>query len=607
VLLVILSFAVALLAFRLDSQTISTNIWMGPGDGSNNWSSASNWSLGRVPGPGDYVMFTDAGSSATVSNINNVVDSGFAGTIGTLHYANSNGFHTTLIAPGQTLVLTGDLIAGAGPPSCASRTVNITGPGGVLMMSSTSNSISIGDHFTYGCNPKLTLDMSGLDRFTADVGRLLVPHGDGASGIVFAGLVLARANTITAAGAPPAILVSDGEMGPFQAGAGDGALVLGQTSTVLADSITIGSGFPLAGSELTLVPAYLGFNTKFTNSSVVLRGQYGTNRIDEVVVADGVNWVGSWSEPGAPTTVDLSSGTVDLQANTLIISRIPTNDRFAETSGSAQGTLSFSRGTMDVNTLYLGLNSWGNGSAAQGTLNVQGTAKLVVNSAMVLGISTNGNPYGLDRSTETMGALNISGGTVTASSIQAGFFSTNNTIAMTNGTLIVSSTMGPGIANFLMADSVLQLPAANTAGAIVTNLTTGGTSNILNISSVIGLSSFPTQVALIKYTGAIAGAGFNLRLGTLPSPGYTGYLSNNAANSSVDLVLAALTLAGRMTNGGFQLTIYGEPGRVIDLLISTNLEDWDWLATLTNTTGAYVFADPSSSSVQRLYRAHQIQ
>jgi len=224
---------------------------------------------------------------------------------------------------------------------------------------------------------------------------------------------------------------------------------------------------------------------------------------------------------------------------------------------------------------------------------------------MIMGISSNGYRF-WDVSAETMGALNISGGTVAVPGIQCGLISTNNTITMTNGTLLVSGTIGPGLANFVMADSSLQLQASATPSAVVTNLSTGGASNLLNIGSVVGLNSFPTQVTLIKYSGSIGGAGFNFGLGALPSTGYSGYLSNNAANSSVDLVLSALLLAGRLTNGNFQLTINGQPNRVVDILTSTNLSDWTWFITVTNSSGTSVFIDPAAISAQRFYRAQQV-
>lgn len=97
-----------------------TNLWVGPGAGSNNWSTGANWTdltvgaSGASPAATNDVTFFDSGAAATASNINNVVDSGFAGTIASLRYGNTNNFHTTLIAAGQTLFLSGTngLVAG---------------------------------------------------------------------------------------------------------------------------------------------------------------------------------------------------------------------------------------------------------------------------------------------------------------------------------------------------------------------------------------------------------------------------------------------------------------------------------------------------------------
>jgi len=69
-------------------------------------------------------------------------------------------------------------------------------------------------------------------------------------------------------------------------------------------------------------------------------------------------------------------------------------------------------------------------------------------------------------------------------------------------------------------------------------LTTGGATNRINITSVPPSASYPVQVTLIKYPASIGGAGYNFGLGTLPAL-TSGYLSNNAAKASVDLVLTS--------------------------------------------------------------------
>jgi autotransporter-associated beta strand protein len=87
----------------------------------------------------------------------------------------------------------------------------------------------------------------------------------------------------------------------------------------------------------------------------------------------------------------------------------------------------------------------------------------------------------------------------------------------------------------------VTLRASPTASNFVTALETGGSTNIINISSVPPIFAYPAQLPVIKYSGTVGGVGFdnNVGLGTLPvvSPAYTGYLSNNTAAASIDLVI----------------------------------------------------------------------
>jgi len=101
--------------------------WIGPGAGLNDWSSGLNSTditasvTGVVPGASDDLKFFDPGAT-TVSNVNNVVDAGFAGTAASLQFGSTNNTHTTLIAAGEVLVLSGTngLVVGT-PGDMASR------------------------------------------------------------------------------------------------------------------------------------------------------------------------------------------------------------------------------------------------------------------------------------------------------------------------------------------------------------------------------------------------------------------------------------------------------------------------------------------------------
>ena len=90
-----------------------------------------------------------------------------------------------------------------------------------------------------------------------------------------------------------------------------------------------------------------------------------------------------------------------------------------------------------------------------------------------------------------------------------------------------------------MVNSTLNLAIqAASTNIFVSSLTTGSPTNIINITSVPAFPSYPVQIKLVKYPASIAGAGYNFGLGTLP-PLCAGYLSNNTAGASVDLVLTS--------------------------------------------------------------------
>ena len=172
-------------------------------------------------------------------------------------------------------------------------------------------------------------------------------------------------------------------------------------------------------------------------------------------------------------------------------------------------------------------------------MNINGsTAILVVNTSLVLGNTT----VNSTAAQKTSGKLLINGGTVMANQISVGGFSgATNVIAMNNGTLIVSNTIASptsGISPIFTANSTIQLNAlSGVTNVCATNFTTSGTVTI-NIGSAPIYSSYPTVVRLVKYIGAIGGAGYSaLALGNVPSDAPGAFLSNDVANASVDLVL----------------------------------------------------------------------
>jgi hypothetical protein len=184
----------------------ATSVWNGSSGLTTNWSMAGNWST--LPTAADDVKFHDGGNTNAAGTVNNVVDIGFGGTIKSLQYGNTNGFHTTLIAPGKTLIITNGLTVATVPTNLATfqLTATIKGVGGSLLLS--NNFLNVGQ----GClseGPHMaTLNLSGLDNFTMQGARLYVAAVGsttlrGLSGTLW----LARTNVLTLTGVTPTLLV----------------------------------------------------------------------------------------------------------------------------------------------------------------------------------------------------------------------------------------------------------------------------------------------------------------------------------------------------------------------------------------------------------------
>lgn len=506
----------------VSSHSPSTIVWNGPGAGANNWSSGANWSPAEVPEAFDDVKFYDPGAnSISVSNINNFVDTDFGGPIASLQYGNTNGNHTTLIGSGTlTISGTNGLIVGTETDNGTAQTVSsaITAPGGALLLNSPGGDLIVRQGTANsGGSQRATLDMSGLGNFTAIVDQILVgvlgpinrPAGT---------LYLGKTNSITATGFP-GLCFGDSSSNP----GGQNLLYLGQVNAIFADSITI------ARQKGT---ASLRFNPAFAGPAALFRGSDSSSRVSAWNIAD--NSLQSTSSSSALGTNDFSGGTVDAKVDTMTVGKSQKT-----TGANSIGVLMFGSGTMDVNTLQIGFQAQsGATSGGIGRVSVNGSnALLTVNTLLELGHSSGGGG-----TSNTFGVLNINGGTVQANSIAAGAGSGSNMIAMSNGTLIITNTAGmptSPINTLAFTNSMVQLsPVIGSADLVAVRLITGGVSNALSIASLPPNASFPTQFTLITYSGPIGGAGYNFVLGTLPPGAVCGaYLSNNTANSSVDLVV----------------------------------------------------------------------
>lgn len=521
-------------------------LWTGSSGTDTNWSTGGNWlngsGTGGVPGPSDDVVFGAAGSGTSVSGISNVVDStsgNFLGSIGSLSYTNNVGgsFQNTLIEPGLTLNVTNNtgpfgsaLFVGTPTAGSAAVTItaSITGPGATLNVSNTNAVISLTQ--SGGTAALAVLDLTNLDNFTGNVRAVGI--GDFYYGIGTVGaqgeLMLAKTNVITTAwmgnygGNDPTVAVTNA----FQMGVGSSATLgnnfcyLGLTNGFFVDSIGIAGIKGGNGSTLA-------FNPVFTNSSptAYFRGINGNTRVTQWCIGDSAG-TGS-SSASSQGIVDFGNGTVDAMVGTMILGR----DRNSGTAASGNaGTVRFSAGTINVNTLYLG-DQAGTTTATSitGTMNLDGvngaTPTLVVNGNLTLGFTTLTTG---GATLATAGKLNVTNGMVLASNIVVGAASTNDTIILTNSTLIVSNSLtanASGLAVLSMANATLDVPVpASGVAGLVQTLNVAGTANLIRLDAIPVFSSYPATVPLVQYTTLNGTFNFGLASSLVSAPG--AYITN---------------------------------------------------------------------------------
>ncbi len=601
----------ALLACAIPSHFASaaTVIWTAASGTDTNWSNGANWSGAAAPTGADDVKFFDTGTNLTIGLPNTFVDGAFTGSIGSLQLGQTNGFHTIAIATGQTLNITnGHLNVGTSTDINLVRNLTNTFVGaGTLNFDNTNFSLILAQGSAGGLSGlRANLNLSGLDNFTMNgsrigLGTTTLPNPGNANQREAAFLTLAKTNVIRLSYAVPlnTYLTSAAATNAIEMShnAGNNAgilslLYLGQTNVFYIDSISAGRTKASATSA-----GVVQFNPSLIGSSPVafFRGVGGnSSRVTRWSIADMCT--AASSAQVSVGTNNFTGGTVNALIDTLSLARDTTASHTA--TPNIVGVLTFDSGVIDAHTVYAGNQSIGpSGSSTPlvGIINVNGTGLLTVNSNLVLGRTTL-NSIAANRTT---GILNINGGTVRAASIGVGSFSTNNVISMTNATLVVSNSIGAagfGVTRFAISNSLLQFSVSGATNAYVTNLVTGGATNFITIGSAAVLPSYPTQVTLVKYVGAIAGAGFNFGLNPLP-PTAIGYLSNNTANASIDLVL---TTDPRPVIIDQPVGTAVDPGTTVNFTVNASgapTLGYQWLKDGTNITDVGSFSGTTTSNL----------
>ena len=509
-------------------------IWNGPGAGANPWSTANHWLPAGPPESLDEVKFFDAGATGVgVSNINNAVDNISGGTVASVHFGNTNGNHTTLITPGKTLSLVGGNGLTVGTETDNGNTqavhVTITGVSAGLNLNGGDLTVRQATGADTSGTQRATLNMSGLDRLDAAVGRVVI-GSEGLFPRVTGTLQLPRTNLITASGVAPSLAVG-GLGGGNGNGGGASFLHLGMTNAIFADSLAVGRGKQSTSSGAT---SLIRFNQAFTNANpnsgpmAYWRNVDGSGRMSFWSIADSGGIGGTVNAAGA---CDFTGGRVDALVNTIVVGKTSTGTG----NGKPTGTLTLAAGIIDVNTLQLAQQSSAGSNSATAVVRING-GTLAVNNAIDLGITSGG--VGAVSNSAT---LTINGATVRANTINAATEG-HSAITVDGGQLIVTNQAGSPLVPIrlvALSNAVLELSAKTNGSALcVSNLVTGPGVNSIRVSAFPITPVYPAQFRLIEYTGTIQGSGYNFALMDLPEGAICGaYLSNNLVANSIDLVV----------------------------------------------------------------------
>jgi hypothetical protein len=596
----------------------SGRMWTGDTNIVGNWSAASSWVGGIIPGPADDVLFTQVGAQSDATFTNSIVDTDL--TIASLTFSQTNGnarYHRLEIQPSRTLTVTG-----AGGLRLLrdysnvgnQMDVNITG-GGKLVVSNASANVAVQVPNQVGHR----LDLSGLGAFVADVNRVVFgdyrafPNYTNLTANGFGGnatyliprrftptVSLARTNIIRATHVDPndymhpairdySLTLANNEVGTTA----DAILQLGLSNAFFMDSLC----FVQSSAQSDPTQGGIRFNAAFTASNpvVYLRGTNG-GRMTVWAIGDQAG-VGP-SGTGTKAIVNFNPGTIDAMIDRLYLSRDRTN---SSDGATAEATLSIARGTLNVNTAILGFQGQGNNqnetgadrrSYARGTLNVSTAAVFVVNQTLELGHTT-ADPGHVSAAEDGYGQLNIrDGGKVMASTITVGGVtkvSRNNNITLTGGgILIVSNTLaGPEkrVTTLSMTDStlVLHVNGAKTDPYVyVTNLGTIGSGNIIEFATVTNITSFPATIPILSYENATPTL-------TLKVPtGLSGYLQNNAGTKTIEAVLSSVTPKTVLWRGNQSATWDTSTLNWVDAttLTPTNFNNGDFVIFDDSATGS---------------------
>jgi autotransporter-associated beta strand protein len=385
------------------------------GGANNSWSTVNNWS-DNAAATGDDVTINATGALA--SGTTNTADTSLS--IASLTYSQESATlqHTTSIAAGQTLGVTGNFLLAGSATATTATNVTLAGSNGTLTVGGTS--FQVGQTTPTAGTTTNSLDMSGLGNFTSNLGS---------SGI----FRLGAASTTTFGTQATVKLAATSSITADVLGVGDRAgravtqtLKLGSAAnTINANTIAVGSTGGRGSGNLS-------FETG--TGTVLLRAADGTAAVTTMNMVNN-----NFGHSAAHTaTVDFNGHSTDAKIGSLNMA-LRTNT----TNGGATATLSFNEGSFEVGTITMAKS--GSATSANATTN----ATINIGGGTISFGQINMAESNAANNSTTTAALNFTGGTTTVSgniTRVGGTGATTATLAL-NGTAAVLDMSGKNVSS----------------------------------------------------------------------------------------------------------------------------------------------------------------
>lgn len=409
------------------SASGAQKLWSG-GAGDMLWSTAGNWSPLGMPLVTDSVIFTNDATTdfplALGGSPDNFVDSLFLSpSITSLGYMNTNAYHNTQLT-NLTVVGTSASDAAAvaddGLPYAffigsnqwqdgKDATVWASIVGTSLTVSNVNANFAVTQISATSGGHRATLDLTNLNSFTCIVSNFMVgqnftipDHAWRPTGELF----LAQTNTITT----KLICVSDA----YQNAGGNCYIHLGAVNQINADAIEIG---------MHKTVGFIDTASAFGNPSVTFRNAAGTGRALTWELGDEFDTVtaGFFTSNQARGTMDLTGASVDGLVDHIVLGRGQRQFNATNRTGDGNGTLIFGGGTIDANSIEMGIQVTGpfiGGSVGHGILTINnnagvGPALMIVRSNIVMAVQQAGAGANVD-ATGSTGDINVNDGSTLA-------------------------------------------------------------------------------------------------------------------------------------------------------------------------------------------------